>query len=184
MALRSALGWLAVHAVGLAALGCGLYWASLPGWSVWLLYAIALWLLAAFAWTWVVVRRTVPGRATLRPVDPWLLFPCATGLCILLVLTGLPMRIRFELSRPELEQAVTQFEAGQSVRSGWIGYIPVSEVFRWDSGSTVFRVEGVDNVWGGGCGYMHSETPPGPSSGAAGGLGDGWYGWCMPFMGD
>ena len=105
--------------------------------------------------------------------------PTALGiLCAALILTNVPLRARFELSRAALDQAVARIESGGSLENSSVGLFSVRTARLNLPGETVFETSDSDSGLGA-CGLAHiadgfqvQDSSLGPS------LGDHWFVWC------
>jgi hypothetical protein len=80
--------------------------------------------------------------------------PVAFFLAVTLMMSGLPGTVRFEYSRPALEQAATNAQAGAHYGDGWIGLTLVHDV-RVNGAVTLFLM---DSDWSGGCTLAYSPA--------------------------
>jgi hypothetical protein len=113
----------------------------------------------------------------------WLGIPALVLLTWGLVQSDLPMAVRFELSRSQLEQAAARAERGMQAEAGWVGLIRV-EAVRVTNGTTVFVLNGNERGVSGGCGLAYAAgRDPGLGSWRVQpwlvtDYGHGWQYWC------
>lgn len=94
------------------------------------------------------------------------------------MLTGVPLQVRFELSRPALEQAAADSASGQPAGPGWIGLIPVDSVETVD-GVTLFIVPGTGGFLASPCGLAYAGGQrPNLGYRLQGEIANGWWVWC------
>jgi hypothetical protein len=165
----------------------GLYSASLPGESggagfVWLAGMV-------LAFVWFVgfiiaandTRLQIPGRTWAR----WAGIPALGVLFVGLASTNVPVALRFDLSRSQLDQAAASARSGNAPGPGWIGLVPVDAVQAYPDGVVVVEVSAA-----GGCGFANfsgpwptSLDPWSPTFNDGEGqpidhLSGDWYTWC------
>jgi hypothetical protein len=166
--------------VTVGVLATGLYGTSLPAWNVGLvLPAFLMSVVIGLIWMifFTLAARETRLRMSRRTWARWLGIPDLGFSCLALMLTGLPLQVRFELSRPALEQAAARFASGQTVGPGWIGLIPIDSVETMD-GATLFVVPGTGGFLASPCGLAYAGGQrPDLGSRLYGEIADGWWVW-------
>lgn len=74
-----------------------------------------------------VDSRTVMGPRVRAPIR-WALAPSLFAVAAVIVFGGYAFDVRFEVSRPALENAAAETSAGRAPGAGWIGLYPVRRV--------------------------------------------------------
>ena len=185
--VESAVLWLLCYGVSVVALLLTLKLVVSPVRALideWLAYGIAvgvavLWLIALLV---MLVSRQV-GMFS-RRVVAWLTMPALALACVALIANELPSSIWFNLSRPALEQAADQAQAGEQVGDRVIGLESVGEVKANSDGTTLFFLDDNDLLFSEcGLAYKPNGTPdvsnePNDSLGDAP-LAPGWWLFCQ-----
>jgi hypothetical protein len=97
---------------------------------------LLVWLVRALVFA-ALTRLRMPAPHVLR----WLAVPVGFGLVWVLVLIDAPAWLRFEASRPWMEQAAAKVAGGGAIADGWIGLWPATGVERLPGGMR-FVVDG------------------------------------------
>jgi hypothetical protein len=110
----------------------------------------------------------------------WVGVPAVCFASLALMWSGTPAVARFEWSRPALEQAAANAQAGTTYGSGWIGLEYVHDV-RVDGKTTVFVESG--DALSGECGLAYSADQSVVPAWVSHNddwtsLGHGWWHWC------
>jgi hypothetical protein len=173
--------WLAFYALTAAALTAGILGASLPGYDMGLIWPAVLTCgFIGTGWLFALLVMVFGAHGVLTPIGAvrWLAVPIAGILCAALILTNVPLRARFELSRAALDQAVARIESGGSLENSSVGLFSVRTARLNLPGETVFETSDSDSGLGA-CGLAHiadgfqvQDSSLGPS------LGDHWFVWC------
>ena len=97
-----------------------LYSVSLPGYASWHLFLLGGWFVAGLTWLlWLVVSAIASPRRTVSAVWRWGVIAVAVSATFLVVDSGAPLRLRFDLSRPAFDALAAELSApGSSDRIG------------------------------------------------------------------
>jgi hypothetical protein len=172
-------GW-GIYAIGVGLILVGVYASSVPNWDEGLALLFGLGAIG-LALVWLITfaiagsdsRFNWPRRTWLR----WAGLPIAGFLCLALMWSTFPAQVRFALSKPALEQAVSQVQAGGMPSAGWIGLEPIDSITKDADGMVYFQVAGTP------CGYAYMPTGI-PTEGAyehgapMSRIDDHWWTWC------
>jgi hypothetical protein len=137
--------------------------------------------LIALAWFALFLWILSETRFRMRPREwaRWLAIPIAAILCLALVISDTPFRLRFELSRGALDQAAAVGARGGDLPSHtYVGLLPVGESWSRD-GVTYF--DNPDNGLISWCGVAHLQEGAKPTGLLLGrNYGGGWREACIP----
>jgi hypothetical protein len=166
----------------------GLYASSLPNLAEFIVLALMIGLTIGLVW---LIAFTIASNDTRMHFcgsvwARWTGIPVICFACLALMMSGVPATARFELSRPALEQASVNAQAGVRYSSGWIGLMPVREV-RVVGSATLFVLSGTAH-WQQ-CGLEYGAGTADPSGWLANAdetvdYGHGWWYWCTFSGGD
>jgi hypothetical protein len=152
---------------------------NLLGWTV----AIIAWLGVFTAWLVRLVflaapqARTFPGRWRLRWALPMLILAGAAALMVL----DVPLRLRFEASRPALDQLAAEVMAGSTSTPDSAGLYDLESLTRTPDGVR-FLVEGSGFIDRFGFAFAADGDPSDPDSDDVyRPLGGGWFVWISVF---
>lgn len=173
------VAWVVFYVCALATVALGLYAVSVPGLDFFLAIAV-IYAGVAIGLTWVLCFSITAFRARLH-ITPtgwmrWLGIPILGTLFVVLVAMDVPLRVRFELSRPALEQAEARVEAGETIQPGWIGLYPIERIDRLPNGAR-FLVSGSGFLDPCGFAYNRGERPPVLGEDSYYELVGGWWVW-------
>jgi hypothetical protein len=167
--------WPLFYLAALGALSLGVSGSSLPGWNLGLVLD-AFMAGSAIAVIWgvcfVAAAVNTPVRMSRRALARWLGIPALGFVGLALMLSGIPMTVRFELSRAALDQAAARAAAGQTVDPGWVGLIPVDSVSQ-EGGEAYFFVAGTGLF--GPCALVHEQGSSKPTWPQIQDFGRGWW---------
>jgi hypothetical protein len=167
--------WPVAYLAALGAVSLGVCGSSLPGWNLGLVLD-AFMAGSAIAVIWgvcfVAAAVNTPVRMSRRALARWLGIPALGFVGLALMLSGIPMTVRFELSRAALDQAAARAAVGHTVDPGWIGLIPVDWVSQ-EGGEAYFFVAG--SGWFGPCALVHEQGSSKPTWPQIQDFGGGWW---------
>ena len=147
-------GW-GLYAFTLSSLAAGLDGASIPGWNFGLV-ALAFLACLVIGFTWMVAFAVAGGETRLRinriTWARWAGIPILGLVTLGLIMFNVPGTVRFSVSRPALQHAADEAQAGRAPGSGWIGLYLVDAVHAYPDGVTTFQVSGAR-----GCGYAYDS---------------------------
>jgi hypothetical protein len=118
-------------------------------------------------------------RMTRRSWLRWLGLPAMGFLCLALAMGSYPLRLRFELSRPALEDAVRRAAAGQDLPAGNYGLFRVDGFMTLDDGGVFLEMDSTGFIDPCGLAYSSANRPAIKS--ATVDLGGGWWFACEDF---
>ena len=95
-----------------------------------MLIVLAFGILFALGWFVLFVATAVRAklRLDMRCWLRWLGIPAIAALCFCLIVASVPLRLRFELSRPAFDGAAARVMAGETVVAGQIGLFHIDYV--------------------------------------------------------
>jgi hypothetical protein len=133
------------YAVTILGVIVALDWTSQPGWNFGGLGLVGvslslIGLLGGLVWTSLFFLAAVETRLRMsrRAWARWFSAPAIALTCVALIVSGLPTTVRFDLSKPALEQAVRTYD-GERVDAGWVGLFDMADVGKGPTNATLFN---------------------------------------------
>lgn len=166
--------WPLLAATGILATACSILAMCAPG-GYWYLIQISavLWLVVGVGWWIRVILAAREHQCRGRPYVEfrWLLLrklfvPALFGLMLLLLYSGIPLRLTFWMSESAMDRAAQQImntPAKSVVVPKWIGTFPVEKVELFPGGMR-FVVRGTRFINGGGFAYIPHGQPLSPEA--------------------
>ncbi len=178
--------WPAIYLITTCSVAIGLYATSQPGWDLGLalVAGVACWTISAmWVFSFVSVVARLVHRMSNATLARWIGIPLLGYVSLALVFFDVPATVRFDLSRPAMEQAADDLKAGDSPQPGWIGLMHIDGLRLDADGTTILTVQSF--VRGGAyCGFAYNpeRTPIEGTYVLGRRLADGWWTWCDAYL--
>jgi hypothetical protein len=167
--------WLPFYSTAVIAAVGLLYAASDYNWSLsFVLFGVGI-LVAGF-WVLAFLFAIITGRLHKASLPRWLGIPVIGLLAMALAAADVPLRFRFEVSRPALQTAVDN----GSHRSGQVGLFQIDRVYGLDDG-VLLVIDSSGFLDQCGLAYAVDGRPDGPELYLQTDLGSGWWFACESF---